>query len=159
MSKFFLCLLAVLPMAVSAGSGQYHVCTDDAGRKTFTSEPCSGDEQAEVRSYSVSSGAASSSRLTTDNPIYQKMKSDNRRADIKREIKALNKKIRKLSDDMEVELSQLRRKKLRANNNGAGATWEVSISEEMSAVTQKYTTLIDLERDSLNQLNAERSGL
>lgn len=160
MSKFFLCLLAVLPITVLAGSGQYHVCTDDAGRKTFTSEPCSDDEQSEIRSYSVTSGAASTSpRLTTGNPIYQKMKSDNRQADIKREIKALKKKTRKLGADMESDLALLRRKKLRANNNGAGATWEVSISEEMSAVTQKYTTLIDLERDRLNELNVELSQL
>jgi len=159
MIRLVIVLVSFFPVTVFAGSGQYHVCTDADGRKTFTSNPCAGNQAAEVRSYNVSEGNSRSSRLTTDNPIYQQMKSDNRRTDIGRAIKKHNKIIVDYGDRMESELRQLRRKKLRANNNGAGATWEASISEEMSAVTQKYATLISIERDRLNELNVELSGL
>jgi hypothetical protein len=159
MKKLVVVAFGFLPLFAVAGSGQYHVCTDADGKKTFTSQPCAKDEAAEVRSYSVSDGAGSSKRLSTDNPIYQQMKSDNRRADIDRSIKIRNKNIADYGTRMESELKQLRRKKQRAANNGAGATWEVSISEEMSAVTQKYTTLIGIERDRLNELNSELAGL
>lgn len=152
-------VLSILSAGAFAGSGQYHVCTDADGRKTFTSSPCAANQSAEVRSYNVSAGSSGSGRLSTDNPIYQQMKSDNRRADIQRSIKLRNKKITDYGDRMEIEISNLRRKKQRAANNRAGATWEVSISEEMSAVTQKYTTLIGIERDRLNELNSELAGL
>ena len=152
-------VLSILSAGAFAGSGQYHVCTDADGRKAFTSSPCAANQSAEVRSYTVSEGSSRSNRLSTDNPIYQQMKSDNRRADVERSIKARNKSIAGYGDRMELELKHLRRKKQRASNNGAGAIWEVSISEEMSAVTQKYTTLISVERDRLNELNSELAGL
>lgn len=159
MKELAVVVIGFLPLFAVAGGGQYHVCTDAEGKKTFTSQPCKKNEVVEVRSYKVSDGASSSGRLSTDNPVYQQMKSDNRRADIQRSIKSRNKKISDYGDRMENELKSLRRKKQRAANNGAGATWEVSISEEMSAVTQKYTTLIGIERDRLNELNSELAGL
>lgn len=159
MKKLVVVMFGCLPLFAVAGSGQYHVCTDAEGRKTFTSQPCAANESAEVRTYQRSSGSGGSQRLSTDNPIYQQMKSDNRRADIQRAIDARNKKITTLGASMEAELYHLRRKKSRAANNGAGATWEVSISEEMNAVTRKYTTLIGIERDRLNELNSELAGL
>lgn len=48
---------------------------------------------------------------------------------------------------MERELAALRKKKRYASNNVVGATWESGISEEVSAVTSKYTTLLNIERD------------
>jgi hypothetical protein len=154
---FVVCLLP--SVSAIAGSGQYHVCTDEAGRKTFTSEPCAADESAEVRSYKVSSSPSKSQPITTDNPIYQQMKSDNRKAEVLRSIKKHNKNIEMYSSAMSSELAMLKAKKLRANNNIAGAAWEASISEEMSAVTDKYKTLIGVERDRVNDLNNELSGL
>jgi IS1 family transposase len=152
-------VLLLSSASLLAGNGQYHVCTDDAGRKTFTSEPCGAGEAAEVRTYKSSPGKGKARVITTDNPVYQQMKADNRRAEVLRSIKTHNKNIETYSSRMSNELVVLKRKKLRANNNIAGAAWESSISEEMSAVTNKYTTLIGVERDRVNDLNAELSGL
>ena len=160
MSRLILGMIFVLPaMAVQAGSGQYHVCTGTDGKKTFTSEPCAQDQKAEIRTYNVQGGSEKSQRLSTDNPIYLQMKSDNRKIDIERAVKKHNKSIEEYSSRMESELSALKKKKLSAKNNRAGATWEISISEEMNAVTSKYTTLIGVERDQINDLKSELANL
>lgn len=67
----------------AVGSGSYHMCTDENGSKLFTSEPCPSDQASETKKYNVEDGVVGSSRLTTDNPGYLKMKSDNRLAELK----------------------------------------------------------------------------
>lgn len=153
------CLLVVSASAALAGTGQYHICTDADGKKTFTSSPCANNQKAETKSYDVPSGTPGTKRLSVDNPIYQQMKSDNRKAEIKRAVKNGNKKIELNSKKMESELDSLKKKKLRANNNSAGAAWEISISEEMRAVTSKYKALIDVERDKIDALRDELATL
>lgn len=157
--KFFVLGLLVVSSVCSAGSGSYHMCTDANGKKSFTSEPCPSDQKSETKNYSVTSGAAKSQRLTTDNPVYLQMKSDNRKADIKRELKKRDEKIQGYGDSMENELAILKKKKLRANNNRAGAAWEISISEEMNAVTSKYTTLLSIENEQVRELKDEMKSL
>lgn len=56
---------------------------------------------------------------------------------------------------MDSELSALRSKKLAANNNLAGAVWEQSISQEMSAITDKHGADIRVKQDALNRLRKE----
>ena len=158
MKVFAVLLLVVSPIGWT-GSGSYHMCTDANGKKSFTSEPCPLDQKSETKNYSVVNGVAKSQRLTTDNPVYLQMKADNRRADIKRELKKRDEKIQGYGTSMEDELAVLKKKKLRANNNRAGAAWEISISEEMSAVTSKYTTLLNIERDQVRELKDEMKSL
>lgn len=43
-----------------------------------------------------------------------------------------------LQNELDAKLDALRAKKLTANNNLAGATWEQSISQEMTTVTDAY---------------------
>lgn len=152
-------VLGFFSVGVFAVNGQYHVCTDAAGKKTFTSQPCAANESAEVKTYKRSAGSSASQRLSTDNPIYQKMKADNRRAEVFRSQKQHRDNIEEYSNRMSKELAVLKAKKGRANNNAAGAAWESSISEEMNAVTSKYTTLIGVERDRLDDLSSELAGL
>ena len=159
MANYWVWSLLFFSLSSFAASEQYHVCTDPEGRKTFTSQPCADDESAEVRTYRRSAGSSSSQRLSTDNPIYQQMKADNRRAEILRAKKQHRNNIEAYSNKMSKELAVLRAKKARANNNLAGAAWESSISEEMNSVTTKYTTLIDVERDRLSDLDSELAGL
>ncbi|MGI2027770.1 hypothetical protein [Endozoicomonas acroporae] len=60
---------------------------------------------------------------------------------------------------MDQELASLKRKKLRANNNLAGATWEESISTEMKSVTEKYNVRIEMKRDEIKQLRDDLKNL
>jgi predicted RNase H-like nuclease (RuvC/YqgF family) len=68
------------------------------------------------------------------------------------ETKKLDRKITQYKRKMNTKLNALKRKKGRANNNLAGAQWESSISEEMTAVTNKYNQLISNAREDKRQL-------
>lgn len=56
---------------------------------------------------------------------------------------------------MEQELAALRIKKMQANNNLAGATWEQSISTEMSVVVEKYKVQNETDGERLKVMSAE----
>lgn len=56
---------------------------------------------------------------------------------------------------MEQELAALRIKKMQANNNLAGATWEQSISTEMSVVVEKYKVQKEADGERLKVMSAE----
>lgn len=56
---------------------------------------------------------------------------------------------------MEQELAALRTKKMQANNNLAGATWEQSISTEMSVVVEKYKVQKEADGERLKVMSAE----
>lgn len=156
--RYIALMLAV--QAGMAGAGQMHVCTDAGGKKTFQSMPCSGAVKSEVRAYDVAPAPSGESyRPATDNPIYQQMKADNRKAQLKRNIRKSELQIEKYQNQMQAELVALRSKKRYAANNQAGATWEQSISTEMQALTAKYTSLMGVERDNLNMMRQELAGL
>lgn len=160
MSRFFLLLLCVF--SGFAQAGQYHVCTDVDGKKSFQAMPCNDTEQAEVREYEVRKSLGDSGPsvgLPTDSDIYKQMKADNRRAQLKRDIRKSELAIERYQGQMTTEMALLRKRKGRANNNLAGATWEQSISAEMQAVSDKYGNLIDVERDRLGVLRKELMGL
>jgi predicted nucleic acid-binding Zn-ribbon protein len=141
-----------------AGAGQMYVCTDAEGKKTFQAMPCAGAAKAEVRAYDVAL-SGDSYRPTTDSAVYQQMKADNRKAQLKRDIRKSEQQIEKYQAQMQSELAALRSKKRYATNTQAGATWEQSISTEMQAVTSRYDSLMDVERDNLKMMRQELIGL
>ena len=81
-------------------------------------------------------------------PGSPKLRFANRNAG--REVKRLNSEIKKYQGCVNKELTDLSEKKKYAANNFAGATWEQSISFEMSAVTSKYDALIDSAEAKIN---------
>lgn len=154
----YMALLLALQAGV-AGAGQMNVCTDAEGKKTFQAMPCAGSVSSEVRTYEAAPATGDSYRPSTGSAVYQQMRSDNRRAQLKRDIRKSEQQIEKYQAQMQSELAALRSKKRYAANNQAGATWEQSISTEMQAVTAKYTSLMDVERDNLTMIRQELAGL
>jgi hypothetical protein len=57
--------------------------------------------------------------------------------------------------EMSRQMAALHDRKQFANNNLAGATWEQSLSGEMSAVAQKYDSLIRSEQIQIDQLRKD----
>lgn len=78
---------------------------------------------------------------------------------IDREIREIEYEIENDQKSMDRELTELKGKKGRANNNLAGATWEQSISTEMQAVTEKYRAKFDYSRDRISTLRAQRAAI
>ncbi len=150
-------LTPLLFISLTATAGQFHVCTDANGKKSFQEQPCPQGAKAETRTYEKSEPVAApgDNRLTTDNPTYQTIKNNNRRLELERNIKKSERKIDKLEARRTQELAALRSKKRYANNNMAGATWEQSISTEMQAVSERYSSMIETERDELKRMREE----
>jgi len=82
-----------------------------------------------------------------------------RRRQLTNEIEFKERHIESVRNEMNAELEFLRAKKSRASNNLAGATWEQSISYEMSAVVSTYDMRISRLRDDVARLHAERDRL
>lgn len=155
-----LAVLFFLPAVVVAG--QYNVCIGVDGKKSFQAMPCDDTDRSEIREYEVREsmgGDGPVAVLPTDSDIYKQMKADNRRAQLKRDIRKSELAIERYQGQMTTEMALLRKRKGRANNNLAGATWEQSISAEMQAVSDKYGNLIDVERDRLKEYRRELSEL
>lgn len=79
--------------------------------------------------------------------------------EIDHKIKIVEQKMRNLEDAQASELAALSRKKNRARNNLAGATWEASISQEQQAVMSKYESRMKNERSKLEMLVEQRGRL
>lgn len=149
--------LLFLLFTAAASANQIHVCTDADGKKSFQQQPCPQGAKAETRTYEKSEpvAAAPDNRLSTDNPTYQTIKNNNRRLELERNIKKSERKVDELESRRSRELAALRNKKRYANNNMAGATWEQSISTEMQAVSERYSSMIETERDELKRMREE----
>ncbi len=87
------------------------------------------------------------------------MEWDRKLTEIGREISRLEGQIVEHRNAMNDEIDNLQRKKQSANNNLAGTTWEQSISDEMSAVSQKYDALIRNDQSQINLLRADADRL
>ena len=154
MRQAILLLLSLTPFVAQAGS--VNVCTDADGNKTFQSMPCAQGTKADVK---IIETTAPSTHTVYDpsakTAAYNKMRADNERRQLDRDIRRTENKIVDYRNKMQRELSLLRKKKSFANNNLAGAEWENSISTEMQAVTSKYSTLIAAEESKLANLRQQ----
>lgn len=80
-------------------------------------------------------------------------------SEITREISLMEGRVDNYRRAMDSEMNRLRNKKLYANNNLAGATWEQSISDEMNAVASKYDSMIRAAQNRIDQLRNEEDRL
>ncbi len=132
-------------MATPAGAEIYK-CVDTAGRAQFSDKPCS--KNAEKIEVDTSSSGISHGPQGD----FSRVRSDMQRRDIERRITRLESDITGLQDAKNAELSRLRYRQSRANNNLAGATWEQSIATEMASVTQDYNSQIEMKREEISDL-------
>lgn len=79
--------------------------------------------------------------------------------DLDHQIQISQQRLSELRIELDRELQKLRAQKARAANNLAGAIYEQSVSNEMTAVKDNYSAQIDAEKDKLADLRAKRSAL
>lgn len=158
--RLLIVAIAALSFQSISYAGQYHVCTDANGKKLFTSNPCPEDHAAITKSYKPSTNSTKSSRVNLeDNESYQSMRDNNRRLELKRNIKKSENNLQSFEARRDNELARLRLKKRSANNNAAGAIWLQSISTEMGTVNDRYKSKIESEQRQLDRMLNELSGL
>ncbi len=161
--------LAALLVATSAHA-QVYKCRVD-GKTVFSDQPCAVDAKPiDVRPASgraaagpvsapSQSDAAPINSSSNPQAVVARMEHERALRDIDHRISVEHSRIREQEDRMSGELAALRAKKAQANNNLAGAVWENSISEEMSAVVARYDVRIRGLREEIRRLEGEREAL
>ena len=140
----------------TANAATVHVCTDADGKKSFQDQPCDAGLKADIKTIETTPSQTSIMYdPSAKTAAYNQMRSDNQRRQLNRDIRRSENRIVDYRNNMQRELSLLRKKKSYANNNLAGAEWENSISTEMQAVTSKYSTLIAAEESKLANLRQQ----
>lgn len=152
--KQLIFIMGICGIIANPASADIYKCTGSNGVVTFSQMPCGHDaKKIQVETAEPTAAAAAQSRKDIDS-----MNKTVAESAYQRQLQAKRNRIQELIDERDRKLSALRYKKQYANNNLAGATWEKSISDEMQAVTMRYSTDIANARSDLHQLEKEHSA-
>lgn len=163
--KWLMVLAAAL--AASGAQAQVYKCTE-GGKTVFSDVPCVSGREINVRPASGASQApmAPSSQASPTASATSKEKALLGQYERERKLRGIDYDIEQLERTLENDQKRLdddlkayQRKKMYANNNLAGATWQSSISEEMQAMTQSHESKAASDRAKLEKLRAERERL
>jgi predicted RNase H-like nuclease (RuvC/YqgF family) len=144
--KHWIMLLAIVSAPLHA---EIYKCIDQKGKTTFSEHPC-GDS-AEIITVKTTQPAHPAKSVSDYSAELEAISTRTNIRKLERRIDKLETRKRSLHRKMDAELAALRKKKLRANNNLAGAAWLASISSEMKAVSASYTTKIESTQDQIDQ--------
>lgn len=147
--------IAFLMFAICCSSvyGAVYKCRGDNGQTVYSQHKC-GSDAVQVNVQEGRYKGTGKNKNIRDR--YEAYMNTSRPGEIDREVKRLNSEIKKYQRRMNKELADLSDKKKYAANNFAGATWEQSISSEMSAVASKYDALIDSAEARIDRLYKEK---
>jgi hypothetical protein len=164
-------LIIILLMVSASASAEVYKCVDGK----YQADPC--DDQSEPLDLSnvgsvVTQSKGSSTNLTSENidtrqqdsPVNARDKKAEiaqylRKQKIEREIRNLEKERTKAFKDRDDKIENLRTTGKRANNNLAGATWQQSLAQEMTAVMQQGSTEVESIDRQISALRSELKQL
>lgn len=146
--------LALVSYSFGAIGAEIYHCYDSNGRNVFSQTPCGKDAIKKTIQ-----GPAELGSYVPEGDAGERLIYSNERRALDRKISSQKRYISELQRDMDLDLASLRAKKLRANNNLAGAQWEQSISAEMQAVTEQYRSRISVAESQLGRLLNESAEL
>jgi len=136
-------------------------CPNAAGILQYQQLPCEGGEATQIKSIRTSGvpEEEASEKTGQINQLTKQMGRDRRLSEITREISTMEGRVDNYRRAMDSEMNRLKNKKMYANNNLAGATWEQSISDEMNAVASKYDSMIRAAQNRIDHLRKEEDRL
>jgi hypothetical protein len=164
-------LIMVSASASASASAEVYKCADGK----YQADPC--DDQSEPLDLSNVGSVVAPSRgypenltnETTDARLQDtSVNSRDKKAEIaqylrkqkiEREIRNLEKEKKKAFKDRDDKIEQLRTTGKRANNNLAGATWQQSLAQEMTAVMQQGSTEVESIDRQISALRSELKQL
>lgn len=152
-------LLALLAVASSCTlAATINKCVT-AGKTVIQDTPCANNALP-VKSYSQSATSApAGADLARQRDFLAQGKRDREIRDLQYRIEQTEASIHNSRAAMSAAISSLQQKKTAANNNLAGAVWEQSISQEMSAVTDKHTADIQVKQSALDRMRKDLDDL
>jgi len=165
-----LIVILIMVSASASASAEVYKCADGQ----YQADPC--DDQSEpldlrnvgsfVTSSSVSSNnmnTVSESAVNPSNIKHIDKKQEFalylRKQELQRKIKNLEKDKKKAFTNSKNKVAQLRSQGNRANNNLAGATWQQSLAQEMTAVIQQGSTEVESIDRQISALSSELKQL
>lgn len=166
-----LIVILIMVSASASASAEVYKCADGK----YQADPC--DDQSEPLDLSNVGSVVAPSRgypenLTNEitdarlqdtsvNPRDKKAEIAQylRKQKIEREIRNLEKERKKAFKDRDDKIEQLRTTGKRANNNLAGATWQQSLAQEMTAVMQQGSTEVESIDRQISALRSELKQL
>lgn len=89
----------------------------------------------------------------------ESMARDRRLREIEREMTTIERRMAQDTRAMDHEIARLRNSMRYSNNNLAGATRDVSLTQEMQAVAHRYQVRTEADRSRLDTLKVERERL
>lgn len=149
--SFLLCLVSL------TASAEVYKCADGK----YQADPCDG-ESVPLDLSNVGSVVASPTNpnniLSSSSSISDKkteVSSYIRKQQIKREITDLEQDRKNVFKERDSKINELRDRGRNANNNLAGATWQQSLAQEMTAVMQQADTVVDTVDRQIEALRSE----
>ena len=158
-----LVLAMVLAGATMSVQAQVYKCKE-GGKVVFSDVPCAqGGEELKVAPatghWNAESAARAQQGHSANHAKLQAADNAVRRRILDDDIYRHQTRIKKLTEEMNTRLAQLRDKKRYANNNLAGAVWERSISDEMNAVTSSYGLQIETLQSEIEHMRQQMAAL
>lgn len=156
----FLTFTAVF-VGFSSFAGVYK-CTVD-GKEIYSQTEC--EEGTQVRLYKLEKIQQSEkTHLSTTNSVSNNNRSNANDTTVEahiinNKIKRSQKKIESYQSKMRRELAALKTKTYYAANNNAGANYHNALSNEMQAVSEKYKTYINIERENISEFRRQIAAL
>ena len=150
-------VLIMLLLVSFASTAEVYKCVDGK----YQAEPCDSEsiplDLSNVGSV-IASPTTSSHALSSSSPISDKkseVSSYIRKQQIKREISTLEQERRQVFKERDAKIKELRERGRYANNNLAGATWQQSLAQEMTAVMQQADTVVGTLDRQISLLRSE----
>lgn len=163
--------LALVTLIVSGSACAQYKCVSPGGGVSFQQVPCAGATKgdklvikpaagdAPASTAAPTGGGAAPPRENVDIRMVREMERERKIRTLRDDIAHAERATLVRAGQMEAELEALRQKKYYARQNLAGATWEQSISTEMTAVTQKHQNLNAIEVERIKAMRAELSRM
>lgn len=146
------------------------------GKVEFSQLPCSDDAQKlelkdnpnkitphyrESQPIDTSAPAEEASATTQESTTnyLERKRAERRIYSIKREIKSLEKDRRRIFSDRDAKIADIKSQQKHANNNLAGATWQQSLAQEMTSVSQAADSQVSSIDRQIQMLTSELTGL
>ena len=155
-------LSLLLCFASLTASAEVYKCADGK----YQADPCDGEsvplDLSNVGSVIASPTnpnniLSSSSSSSSSSDKKSEVSSYIHKQQIKREITALEQDRRRVFKERDAKIKELRERGRYASNNLAGATWQQSLAQEMTAVMQQADTVVGTLDRQISLLRSELS--
>ncbi len=151
--KAIFCSLLFIVISFQSQAGVYKCVID--GKTTYSGDPCS-DSAEKIE---VTIRKPKQRDIETVNNRNERISLILKASALKKKILKSEKNIVNLHESMDGEINRLKRKKLLARNNLAGATWKNSISSEIDTVIERQKIKINSEENKIKMYREQLARL